>query len=443
VPNGFSSGYVNNTPNTPSSLSSGFTVATDASSLAARTENPQTLLLNKALNSSDSATLLNQLDQSGQIGISPVYGQRTSDNGTGTFSSGLLTLPDRASFDDIATMRMRQELQDTQNPNGVQPVQPAPDGTQPPPAPGLNDPLNKPLGQGFDAAGSTAISDRVVASQLPSNQLSSTGIIAANAGQLPSMIPPAEQQSTLLATLQTRLRDSGEVGAALAGNPAAHVAPPRSAANPAAKPAGTDSKIPAPSPDQGPVPVSSLADGIKAKGLRDLLSGSEDLIRQGKFDSAIARYDQAQRVAPNNPLPALGRAHAELAGGYYAKAELDLRSVFTKDPELMLMRFDLGSLFPKERIAYVSKDLHDLAKGDAAAERPWFLLAYLDYNTGNSTAAETDLNEAEQRSGRADWSIPALRQHWSLPSKAKKAAPEPEPSLTPTVTPSPTPGLNK
>jgi tetratricopeptide (TPR) repeat protein len=175
------------------------------------------------------------------------------------------------------------------------------------------------------------------------------------------------------------------------------------------------------------------------------------LMRDGKFDLAVQKYNQAQRVAPNNPLTVLGRAHAELAGGYYARAEQDLRTVFRNDPQILLAQFDLAALLPNERIDFLHKDLQVLTETDPKSERPWLLLAYLEYNTNHPASAEQDLNEADKRTVRGDWAIRLMRQNWTLPSNAKspkpgvktpKTIPPAVPTAVPTA-PSPAPGLNK
>jgi hypothetical protein len=442
LPLGFNGGYINDNANSPSSLSSGFNTSTDASTIQARTQNPANLLLDKSLQSGgDTSTLLNQLQLNGGLNISPVYGQHTTD--TNGAMTNTLELPEHASLDDITTQQMRRELLDSagnlnptaslksKNANGVQPN---PDGTLPPP--GLNDPLNNQV-SGFEAPLNGRISNLMTSSELPSNQVSSSGIITSNPGQLPSMIPAAADQSSLLKTLQTKLQQSGAVGRTLAENVPLKANTPAKApagANPAANPIGVGAGNPKAAAE--PEAVSTLAFGIRAKGLHDLLASAEDLVRAGKYDSAIAKYEQAQHVAPNNPLPILGQAQAELGGGYYAKAETDLRSVFRSEASLMLMRFDLTKLYPQDRIAFVRKDLHDLAASDATAVRPWFLLAYLDYNTGDSATAEQDLNEASQRATGGDASIRSLQRYWALPTKAatpKDAAgdAQPAPAATP------------
>ena len=55
---------------------------------------------------------------------------------------------------------------------------------------------------------------------------------------------------------------------------------------------------------------------------------------------AIGKYDVAQRVAPTNPLIPLGRAHAELAAGYFGHADHDLHLAFSKHPELLEGKYD-------------------------------------------------------------------------------------------------------
>ena len=48
-------------------------------------------------------------------------------------------------------------------------------------------------------------------------------------------------------------------------------------------------------------------------------------MKQGKFSSALDKYDQAEQVAPNNSLIKLGRANAELGASYFARADQHLR----------------------------------------------------------------------------------------------------------------------
>ena len=300
---------------------------------------------------------------------------------------------------------------------------------------GLNQPLNQSLSQPFDAPADAAMVNSLRSSQIANAPLSSTGIVATGRDKSSLLLPPANEQSPLIKTLQDRLASSSSVGKALADVQASKKAaqPGRVATTPQIKGGA----------DQGPVQVSSLAVGIKAKGLHDLLAGAEELVRQGKYDSAITKFGQAQRVAPNNPLAVVGRGQAELAGGYYARAEQDLRVVFRTNPEMLKAQFDLKGLFPQDRVDFIRKDLHDLAQNDVKSERPWFLLAYLDYNSSNPASASQDLDEVEKRAPRGDWAVRLMRQHWMLVDMPKAKAPAPQAPAVPSPAQPATPELNK
>ncbi len=442
LPEGFNGGYIGTTLNSPSSLSNGLNSAPSLTGLQSRTVNRDTFLLNTTLNSG------------GYNGINPATGQpfsfeAASQYGMHTFpGSGQLQLqnfatpelPDRFDANDAMTLRLRQELRDSANPNAVNPNstvnnnQPGQPNAQ---QGGLNQPLDRAVPQPFDAPANAAMVNPLASSQVANAPLPSTGMLPSRTRDNSWLVPAAEQ-STLLKTLQDRLADSSEVGKQLA---AAHPARPQQVIK--APMAGLNQGVAAAPADAGPVQVSSLAAGVKARGLHDLLAGAEDATRQGKYDLAIQRANQVQRMAPNNPLGPLARAHAELAGGYYARAENDLRHVFRSSPELLFAQFDLASLLPKGRIDFVRKDLHDLTQSDSSSERPWLLLAYLDYNTGDTKTAESDLNEAERHGGRTDWAIRLFRQRWNLSSANKSVTPGAEKSpappgdTTPSVTPRP------
>jgi tetratricopeptide (TPR) repeat protein len=167
-----------------------------------------------------------------------------------------------------------------------------------------------------------------------------------------------------------------------------------------------------------PVKVPSLATGVKAKGLSDVLKNAENLMKDGKFTSALDQYDQAEQVAPNNPLIRLGRANAELGASYYARAEAHLRDVFGKNPELLSGQYDLTGMLGEQRVAVLVKDLKEIANREQREPRPVFLLAYIAYNTGHEQNAEAYLDLADKRSGGKDAFFQLLRDNWALPQAA-------------------------
>ncbi len=179
---------------------------------------------------------------------------------------------------------------------------------------------------------------------------------------------------------------------------------------------------------QEPVKVPSLATGMKGKGLEQIMREAEDLMKQGKFTSALDRYDQAEAVANNNPLIKLGRAHAELGAEYYARAEAHLRDVFNKNPALLNGQYDLASMIGEQRLQLLVRDLKEIANRDQKDARAVFLLGYIAYNTGHEQNAEGYIDLADKRSGGTDPFYKLLRDNWALPGGATT---QPAPAATP------------
>ena len=183
-----------------------------------------------------------------------------------------------------------------------------------------------------------------------------------------------------------------------------------------------------------PIQVKSFAAGMKAKGLNELAQQAEDLVRQGKFNAALDKYDTAQQVAPNNPMIKMGRAVAELGGSYYARAETHIREAFQQNPALMLAQYDLRNLLGEERLQTLVKDLRNLAGADKRDPRPVFLLSFIAYNTGSAQTADAYLDLADKRGGGRDPVLRSIRDHWTLPDKTPEV---PQPEIAPVPTPSP------
>lgn len=175
---------------------------------------------------------------------------------------------------------------------------------------------------------------------------------------------------------------------------------------------------PTPSNLPRPVQIRSLAEGVEAKGLADLLKQAEDYMKAGKYNSALEQYDLAEQVAANNPLILLGKANVELGQSYYTRAETHLRQAFMQDQALLMGQYDLRALIGAERLEYLVKDLKEVAKQETRQARPVFLLAYIAYNTGNERMAAAYLDLAEKRAGANDPLYPLIRKHWSLPKDA-------------------------
>jgi len=162
--------------------------------------------------------------------------------------------------------------------------------------------------------------------------------------------------------------------------------------------------------------ITSFAAGVQAKGLADVLTEAETLMRDQKFVSALDKYDLAEQIAPNNPLVLLGRANAELGASYYARAETHMRQAFTGAPALLMAKYDLRQFLGDERLTFLVKDLKEIANNEKAAARPLILLAYIAFNDGNDRMAAGYLDLAEKRLGKKDPFFDSVRKYWELPA---------------------------
>jgi len=166
-----------------------------------------------------------------------------------------------------------------------------------------------------------------------------------------------------------------------------------------------------------PLKITSLASGVKAEGLRNLLARAEVLMKDGKFMSALDQYDAAELVSPGNNLVRLGKANAELGAGLYQRAATDLRSALGFDPVLTLAQFDLKAMMGTERLETIVRDLKAIAQKEETDPTPVLLLAYLAYNTGNESQAGVYLDLAQKRASVQDPFIKLLQTHWELPPR--------------------------
>lgn len=178
-----------------------------------------------------------------------------------------------------------------------------------------------------------------------------------------------------------------------------------------------------PKPDAGavvpgnvaPLKVGSLAGAGGSKGLNDLLARAESQMREGKYASAIESYDAAETVTPGNSLVKLGRAHAELGGQYYRRAEASLRKTLSADKNLLAGQYDLKGMIGEQRLTDIEKDLRELLEKNPNDVGFAVLLAYIYYNTGDERRAAAQLDIADKRAGGKDEFVKLLKQSWTLP----------------------------
>lgn len=363
---------------------------------------------------------------------SPLYGvkqykagEQASDTSAFSLYGQPASATDPLRTDESTLRQMRSELQNPLLPQQSPTDQGNPANAARPPAANLNQPLEAP-----DNSGS---SSNVNASRGPAAFTSGTNT---NQGLVRrSTLATPGQQMSQYDELQRRMqRYENPQAATIEQSHQFHMDQERQArtatattAHPASQPANRGSSLSPNVLEQSaragvqqptkPMRITSLAAGVRFTGLRDLMTRAEEQMKQNKFQTAMETYDAAQKVAPNNWMIRLGRANAELGGGFYAQASDDIHEAYAYAPALMLGQYDLNAMMSPQRVQYVVRELKDLADKNPKDETPVFLLAYVAYNTGDEAQAARHLTQAEERAQGKDALLKLLRQRWYLPDQ--------------------------
>ena len=432
LPEGFNGGYVGSTLTSPYTMSYAMNSAPAAEGLQSRTLSRDTLELNARLNEFGYPGLAPPSSQFDPMLPSPLWGAQqpgvlAQRYGMANYDLSQLSPIDRSRMNDNAVQAMQRELQDAAG--FRQPGQPGANGQQPgqkdqqnnPNALPVN-PLNQPLDKPLEAPADAALPNQALGQPLNNGPLNPT-INTQQTIRNRLAAPPPGMQSAQLDELQKRM-DRYKAGRPMTDAEAQRqfmeqkrqadaIAAQKKVETSTPITGGVGAGVGRQQTPATPLVMHSLADGVKARGLHDLLASAEDLMRQSRFEQAVDKYNQAGRVAPNNVLPALGRAIAELGAGYYAQADRDLHLVYRGSPELLYGQVDLNAMLSTQRLSFVRRDLTGLTQSDPNSERPWFLLAFVAYNSGDPVEAQRALKEAETHGGTSDRLIPQLREHWT------------------------------
>jgi tetratricopeptide (TPR) repeat protein len=344
------------------------------------------------------------------------------------------TGPQRLGFDDASLQRMRDELARTVEESRTGGI--SDDGAT---DQGPTNNLAKPLPEPFESPANPGLTPKALDTSLKSPPLSND--VRPTQSSF-ARLPAPTQQSSTNAELERRLaryyldrfetdetrnrefiqqlrqRENARGNPGGAGGPAV----PPNAQPPAPRTAPDYQKMSRELlnteikgvPGNAPLQIKSLASGIKAEGLLNVMTKAEELLRQGKYVSAVDQYRVAEQVAPNNALVRLGRSHAELGAGYYAQAAAHLRQAMEGDPSIMMGQYDLKGMIGEARLGELVKDLKDTAAKETANAALPFLLAYVAYNTGNEAQATVYLDLADKRVEQKDPFYRLVKKHWAV-----------------------------
>jgi hypothetical protein len=180
-----------------------------------------------------------------------------------------------------------------------------------------------------------------------------------------------------------------------------------------------------------PVPIDSYAAGIKAKGLANLITTAEAMVQKQQYDKAIATFNDAIDVAPNNPMILMARANAELGGGYFAQANADLHLSIAQDPAILMGQYDLQIHLGSERLKSLISDLKEISQASKTDSMHPFLLSYVYYNSHHVGQAADWLAIADHRANGEDPAIIQMKKYWNFNEDQQPVA---APSTRPTMT---------
>ncbi len=131
------------------------------------------------------------------------------------------------------------------------------------------------------------------------------------------------------------------------------------------------------------------------------LAYAEQALQEGRYYRAAEAYLVARTIAPDNPLPVLGRSMALLAAGDYLSSVGDLFDAIRLFGPLGAFRIDLASFLP---------DVHviDLRRADLERRlevhedaRLRFLLGYAEYCSGLEEFGLANMKKAVEQGGQA------------------------------------------
>ncbi len=143
-------------------------------------------------------------------------------------------------------------------------------------------------------------------------------------------------------------------------------------------------------------PLRSFVGEDKSQLNRELME-AEAAMDLRDFREAIVHYERAAQADPANPLPLIGKAHAQLAMGRYVSAVTNLLAGLRRFPELGEFRIDLTALMGSGEIVDIRRS--DLMKRLAAREdvNLRFLLGYIEVNTGMAESGWRNLARAARQ----------------------------------------------
>lgn len=149
-----------------------------------------------------------------------------------------------------------------------------------------------------------------------------------------------------------------------------------------------------------------------------LLARAEQQLKEGRYLDAATTYEQSLLVEPENALALVGKAHAELGAGAYQSAAYDLKFVFTRNPQMVGVKYNMATFINSQRQDFLIRDLSGLGQRKEMENTSSFLLCYLYYQTGRMQQLRSELQKWGSAEGRDTWQA-VLRRAWLVDETAR------------------------
>lgn len=127
------------------------------------------------------------------------------------------------------------------------------------------------------------------------------------------------------------------------------------------------------------------------------MRAGQRLMEEDRWFDAEERFTAALSVRPGDPMAAAGRVHAQVAGGMYRSAAVNLRNLYRAYPEMMVTRLGEDLLGPAARMDKVKIQLRSRMDLDRPSARDAaLLLGYVGYQTDDRAAIVQAFRRAEE-----------------------------------------------
>lgn len=156
------------------------------------------------------------------------------------------------------------------------------------------------------------------------------------------------------------------------------------------------------------------------------MQGAQDMLARERYFDAEERFISALTAKPNDVNASVGRIHAQIGGGLFLSAGLNLRQLLVTHPQVAGMRYGTSLLPGPERIEELQGMLRQALDSSTSGADEGLLLAYLGFQTDTTEDIVRGLGALAERGDEADARLAELlRGVWLI--SAEEAAPDAEP----------------